>query len=148
MATIPSISQFDTSTVIGKGSEQVPDRLKNMPGVLKDLNEFKEMRNALQNFEAMFINTLLKTMRDSIDQSELFHGGSGERIYQSMLDTELSADMSKAGGIGLTDMLLRQLAPESVEKMQDMRRGLNAYESELKGEDNIIPISGRSKQID
>ncbi|HBG46144.1 MAG TPA: hypothetical protein DDW94_04050 [Deltaproteobacteria bacterium] len=69
-----------------------------------------ELKKAVADFEALFINQMLKTMRETIDKNELFHGGSGEEIYTSLLDTELSKDMARAGGIGLGEMLLRELS--------------------------------------
>lgn len=68
------------------------------------------LRRAAEEFESLFINQMLKSMRDTVQKSDLFHGGNAEEIYTSMLDTELSKSMAKAGGIGLADMLLRQLS--------------------------------------
>jgi murein DD-endopeptidase MepM/ murein hydrolase activator NlpD len=70
----------------------------------------KELRAAAAEFESLFINQMMKSMRETIGKSELFHGGNAEDIYTSMLDTELSKSMAKSGGIGLADMLLRQLS--------------------------------------
>lgn len=70
----------------------------------------KELRRAAQDFESLFINQMLKSMRDTVVKSDLFHGGNAEEIYSSMLDTELSKSMASAGGIGLADMLLKQLS--------------------------------------
>jgi murein DD-endopeptidase MepM/ murein hydrolase activator NlpD len=57
---------------------------------------------------------MFKSMRETIGKSELFHGGNAEDIYTSMLDAELSKNMAQAGGIGLADMLLRQLSDGTV----------------------------------
>lgn len=70
----------------------------------------KELKRAVADFESLFINQMFKSMRETIGKSELFHGGKAEDIYTSMLDTELSKNMAQAGGIGLADMLLRQLS--------------------------------------
>lgn len=70
----------------------------------------KELRRAAAEFESLFINQMLKSMRETVAKSELFHGGNAEEIYTSMLDTELSKSMAKAGGIGLADMLLKQFS--------------------------------------
>lgn len=68
------------------------------------------LKEAVSEFESLFINQMLKSMRDTIGKSELFHGGNAEEIYTSMLDTELSKNMARSGGIGLSDMLLRQFS--------------------------------------
>jgi flagellar protein FlgJ len=41
-------------------------------------------------------------------------GSSGEETMQSLLDTELTKDMAKAGGMGLADMLYRQLSKNTI----------------------------------
>lgn len=69
----------------------------------------EDLKEAAEEFEALFLNQMLKTMRESVEKSELFHGGKGEELYTSMLDAELSRSMAKAGGIGLGEALLRQL---------------------------------------
>lgn len=71
-----------------------------------------ELRKAVEEFEALLINQMLKSMRETVEKGDLFHGGSGEEIYTSMLDSELSREMSRAGGIGLAEMLLKQLERE------------------------------------
>lgn len=78
----------------------------------------KELKRAVADFESLFINQMFKSMRATIGKSELFHGGKAEDIYTSMLDTELSKNMAQAGGIGLADMLLRQLSDLEPEASQ------------------------------
>lgn len=77
-----------------------------------------ELKKAVAEFEAMFIQQMLKSMRDTVQKGDLFHGGSGEEIYTSLLDEELSKNMARAGGIGLSEMLLKELssddAPEAL----------------------------------
>ncbi|OGP15042.1 MAG: hypothetical protein A2052_05040 [Deltaproteobacteria bacterium GWA2_54_12] len=77
-------------------------------GPSRDSN--KELKRAVADFESLFINQMFKSMRETIGKSELFHGGKAEDIYSSMLDAELSKNMAQAGGIGLADMLMRQLS--------------------------------------
>ncbi|MCC6501682.1 MAG: peptidoglycan DD-metalloendopeptidase family protein [Deltaproteobacteria bacterium] len=68
------------------------------------------LKEAAAEFESLFINQMLKSMRETITKGELFHGGNAEEIYTSMLDTELSKNMARSGGIGLSEMLLRQFS--------------------------------------
>lgn len=69
-----------------------------------------ELKKAVADFEALFINQMLKTMRETVSKDGLFHGGSGEEIYTALLDAELSKGMAASGGIGLGDMLLKDLS--------------------------------------
>lgn len=68
------------------------------------------LKKALTDFESLFINEMLKVMRQTVIKSGLFHGGSGEDIYSSLFDAELSKVMASGEGMGLSKMLMRELA--------------------------------------
>jgi flagellar protein FlgJ len=68
-----------------------------------------QLRNACSKMEALFIHHLLKEMRSTIAKSGFISGGRAEEIYTSMLDSEMAKEASERGGIGLADLLLRQL---------------------------------------
>ncbi len=75
---------------------------------LREANE-AGLKKAAEEFESLFLNEMLKTMRKTIVKSEIFHTDDNtEDIYTSMLDCELASHMARAGGIGLSDVLTRQ----------------------------------------
>ena len=59
--------------------------------------------------ESLFLHYLLKEMRSTIDKSGFISGGRAEEIYTSMLDSEMAKEAARKGGIGLAELLLRQL---------------------------------------
>ncbi len=67
------------------------------------------LKAACNEMESLFINYLLKEMRATVDRSGFISGGRAEEIFASMLDVELSRNISTAGGIGLSSILLKQL---------------------------------------
>ena len=74
------------------------------------------LRTACMEMESLFLSHLLKEMRATIDKSGFISGGQAEEIFTSMLDVEISRKMSAAGGIGLSNILLEQLAPKEAHK--------------------------------
>ncbi len=69
------------------------------------------LKSAAQQFEAVFISMLLKSMRDTVPQSGLMGGGNETATYNSMLDQQLAQTLSSsAHGTGLADMLVKQLS--------------------------------------
>ena len=72
-----------------------------------------EMRAVCRQMESLFIHHLLKEMRASIPKSGFIGGGRAEEIYTSMMDAEMAINISNRGGIGLSEMLLQQLAGRS-----------------------------------
>lgn len=65
-------------------------------------------RPAARQFEALFIGIMLKSMRDALPKNELFDNSTTE-LYTSMLDSQLAQQFSKGKGIGLAEMMLRQM---------------------------------------
>ena len=72
----------------------------------------QKLQDACREMESLFLSYLLKEMRATVDKSGFISGGKAEEIFTSMLDVELSKKMSNAGGIGLSSILLRQLASQ------------------------------------
>jgi flagellar protein FlgJ len=72
-----------------------------------------EARRAVaQQFEAMFLNLLLTQMRDATEIKDGVIDEERLRPYQSMQDQQLALTLSKHGGIGLADSILRQLGEQ------------------------------------
>lgn len=71
----------------------------------------RALKAAAQQFEALFMNMLLKSMREATPQDGLFDSEQ-TRFYISMLDQQLAQSLS-AKGIGLADIMIRQLTRPS-----------------------------------
>lgn len=75
---------------------------------------------AARQFEALFLNMLLKSMRDATPKDDLMESEQS-RLYLSMLDQQFSQTMA-ARGIGLAEIMVRQLRhaapPDPAEKAQ------------------------------
>ena len=69
------------------------------------------LKGAATQFEAMFINMMMKSMRDATPQDELT-GSEQSKMFTGMLDQQMSQNMAKRG-VGLADMLIRQLSSQA-----------------------------------
>ncbi len=67
------------------------------------------LRHACQEFEALFINALLKGMRAGVPEGGLLEPGPGEEIYRDFLDVEVAKSAARQGGVGIAEVLYRQL---------------------------------------
>ncbi len=78
--------------------------------VLKN-TENRELKDACQGFEAIFLKNLLKNMRSSLPGEALFETDNhGMDIYKSMYDEYLGEALSKQGdSIGLGRFLYEEL---------------------------------------
>ncbi|HZP80535.1 MAG TPA: rod-binding protein [Chthonomonadaceae bacterium] len=70
----------------------------------------EKLKKACQEFEAIFIGMMLKQMRKSLTGSNALFGNSSEaKLYQEMSDEATASQMSRAGGLGLADLLCKRL---------------------------------------
>ena len=73
--------------------------------------EAQKLREACEGFEAMFLSMMYKQMRATVPETDLFGKKSNAiKIFEDMRDTELMTAASKAGGIGIADMMYKQLS--------------------------------------
>ena len=68
--------------------------------------EEKATRETATQFEAMFIQMMLKSMRDSVQKNDLMHSPH-EDTFQEMYDRELSVQMAKRNTLGVADMIVK-----------------------------------------
>jgi len=66
------------------------------------------LKAAAQQFEAVFMNMLMKSMREATPQDGMFDSEQ-TRMYTSMLDQQLTQQLASRG-IGLADVMVRQLS--------------------------------------
>ena len=66
------------------------------------------LKEAATQFEAMFINMMMKSMREASPQDGIMDSQQS-KMYTSMLDQQTSQNLAKRG-TGLADVLIRQLS--------------------------------------
>ncbi len=75
----------------------------------------KAIRAAAQQFESLFTDMMLKSMREANPGSGLGDSQESE-LYQGMYDQQIAVQMSQGKGIGLADMLVQQLTRNAAAK--------------------------------
>ena len=87
----------------------------NDMGALADLrtraqsNPNDAVDEVAQQFEALFIQMMLKSMRDAVEEGGLFDSHQLE-TYEQMADQQLALNMASDGGIGLAEAMITQLS--------------------------------------
>lgn len=75
-------------------------------------NTNEGLRQVAEQFEAVFLNIMMKEMRgagDSLFEDNYLRSNEMD-IHQENFDNQMSMELSDAGGIGLADTLYRQLS--------------------------------------
>ncbi|HEB55643.1 MAG TPA: flagellar assembly peptidoglycan hydrolase FlgJ [Gammaproteobacteria bacterium] len=98
-------------------------------------NPEKTLKTVARQFESLFMQMVLKSMRDASFGDSLFDS-SQSRFYQDMFDKQLGLSLSQGRGIGMAEMLERQLhgslhtsagavtAPADSSSLKDRKREL------------------------
>ena len=83
-------------------------------------------------FESIFLQQMLKAMRDATVKSDLL-GSSQMDTYESMADQQLAVQLAEQGGIGLARMMVEQMqtrglvrqAPDATDAEAPMNTGVS-----------------------
>lgn len=75
----------------------------------KTMKSKDKVENLAREFESIFMNQMLKAMRQTIPKNELINGGHAEDIYSSLLDEEFSRRMAYNQQGGISQSLAKQL---------------------------------------
>ena len=68
----------------------------------------KVTKEVAQQFESIFINMMLKSMRDATERSGLLDS-EATKTYESMFDQQLSTELAAKGTFGIAEALQNQL---------------------------------------
>jgi flagellar protein FlgJ len=89
-----------------------------------DAGQNKDSEETLEKvagqFEAIFLNMMLKSMRQASLADGAFDSSQSD-LYRDMADQQLSIDISSRGGLGLKQVIMRQLGSQAAEKIEGTR---------------------------
>ncbi len=91
------------------GPDSRTDRAGAAAPVDRDAEEQKRLAQACSEFEAIFIEMVLKSARASIPKGGLFSSEEQE-LVREMLDAELAKEIARGGGIGVAKFMERNMA--------------------------------------
>jgi murein DD-endopeptidase MepM/ murein hydrolase activator NlpD len=118
-AAIEKLKQF------GKGESEV---------------EREGLKKAAQEMESFFLYMMLKTMRKTIQKSDVFGDREKEETYIGMFDMELTKDLAKAGGMGLSPIILSELERKFQGRVGTEKGKINPQEIQAK-----LPVSSENE---
>jgi Rod binding domain-containing protein len=68
-----------------------------------------DVRRVAVEFEAIFLSEMLAPMFEGLETDGLGGGGMGEEIFRPMLVERYAEALSRAGGVGIADSIVREL---------------------------------------
>ena len=95
---LPSSSAFPASSA-------VPGKKVSASGIDRSTVTPQELK-AAKEFESMFMDFMLQTMRKTVPENEMSLNNQATKIYQGMLDSEMAQKAADTGGVGLADQII------------------------------------------
>ncbi|WP_303785394.1 flagellar assembly peptidoglycan hydrolase FlgJ [Azovibrio restrictus] len=89
-----------------RGAQDLRARMKTDPGA--------GLKSAAQEFEALFLQMMMKSMRATTSQDSLLDSDAS-RFFTGMLDQQVALNLSRSGGLGLAELLEQQLSRQLAE---------------------------------
>ena len=94
-------------------------------------------------FESLFLQQMLKSMRDATVKSDLFDSNQIE-TYQSMADQQLALQLAEQGGIGLARMMVEQMQTRGyVSETESETGSTDRLDTNLKTTSEGLPLNSR-----
>lgn len=93
------------SAQIGSAKNQIHLKPLGEPKTDRELSA----KRAADEFEAIFISQMLKSMSVGIKTDGPFGGGQSEDVYRDLMNEELGKTMTGKGGIGMSDAIYREI---------------------------------------
>lgn len=84
-------------------------------------DESGAIKKAAKEFEAFFMNMMLKSMRQAsvVVGDNSLTGSEAEKMFTGMMDEQLSVNLSQQGHLGIADLMISQLSGQSKTENND-----------------------------
>lgn len=108
----------DSNRLTGAAGANLPDLTQRASYEMQGLTSLRAAahqqtpqatQQAAKQFEAVFTQMMVKSMRDATMSGGLL-GSDQEKMFNGMLDDQLAQQLASNKGIGLADLMLKQLA--------------------------------------
>jgi len=73
----------------------------------------EKLKKTCADFESLFLNYMLKSMRSTVTEGGIVDQSEESKMFKTMFDENLAKEIAASGGLGLGDILLKQLSDKT-----------------------------------
>lgn len=113
-----------SSTIMPDASQRAADRARLLQrtvagdGTGLGEKQLKQAKKVSQDFEALFVGMMMKSMRETVGKDKLTGGGHGDEVYRSLLDQEYAAaSVKRGGGLGIAKIIEKDIIRQESRKI-------------------------------
>ncbi len=77
----------------------------------------QKLQKAVREFEALFVNYMLKAMKQTVNRTKFDDGGFGSDLYDDLFTVEVAKAISKNGSFGIAETLYRKITGENLRSL-------------------------------
>lgn len=110
-------------------SADVYTDINSLQNIKNTENKDEALKKVAQQFESIFVNQMLKSMREAnavFEEDSLFNSQESN-FYRDMHDQQLALTLSHGRGMGIADALYRQLSSQQHGEAAPIDRNIQAY---------------------
>lgn len=93
----------------GENALSAPSTPPRLAPVIDRSKVSPEIRQAAEGMETMFLDYMMKVMRQTVPKNDMDLESPATEIYRSMMDSEYAEKAAHHGGIGLADQIIAYL---------------------------------------
>lgn len=109
---------------LGQAAKDGEEFEKSLQQAIKDKDD-KKLKEACEQIETYMLTSIFKQMKKSTEMGErLIPKGDYEEMFESYMVEEQCKAFTKAGGIGLSNMMYKQMTAKVVETPQVVDTGV------------------------
>ncbi len=108
----PELKKYFPGDLNGRVSSSHLAPSGNIQDAIRNDPERKRLYDTAVEFQSIFVNMMLKSMRKTLNRKEdILFGGFRQEVFEDMLYDKYSKMMSQNSGFSLADQMYRQLEP-------------------------------------
>jgi flagellar protein FlgJ len=110
----------------------------------------RALKEVAKQFESLFTQMLMKSMRESnkaLSNGDSLFGSDQADFYQDMFDQQMAVHLSQGQGLGLADMLVRQLSQTAPARLEAGGRGSEIGNSNAAASSGLQPPASRRQPV-
>ena len=78
-------------------------------GINQNIGKVEQARAVAEQFESVFLSQMLSAMFEGVGDDDALGGSYAEDTYRGLLTESYADTISKSGGIGIADSIMREL---------------------------------------
>ena len=99
----------DSTSLPAAPTADVLTQKRDLAGQVRGVHTRAEAEKVAKQFESMFVSQMLSPMFAGLSTDGLGGGGSGEAAFRPMLIEKYADALTKKGGFGISDAVLKEI---------------------------------------